>query len=188
MEDLVGVWPVPEPEVRCYFLMQSLIYYLYVLKAPCLHEAFLVWFVPLGGLSSLTSTKMMHPLPLSSVYTWGSGISTPLRLPMLNTEVIQVSLGRTQKMGVTKSGKLITWEVWWSFFFILTEFHWFFSFQFSVFISIWLYARPPRLDPVSLLCLAPLSRCRPSLSPASWRASLVSRSNRSHVVISSPPV
>uniref|UniRef100_A0A672LRI6 non-specific serine/threonine protein kinase n=1 Tax=Sinocyclocheilus grahami TaxID=75366 RepID=A0A672LRI6_SINGR len=63
-----------------------------------------------GGLSSLTSTKMMHPLPLSSVYTWGSGISTPLRLPMLNTEVIQVSLGRTQKMGVTKSGRLITWE------------------------------------------------------------------------------
>nr|AAH99988.1 NIMA (never in mitosis gene a)-related kinase 8 [Danio rerio] len=63
-----------------------------------------------GGLSSLTSSKMMHPLPLSSVYTWGSGISTPLRLPMLNTEVIQVSLGRTQKMGVTKSGRLITWE------------------------------------------------------------------------------
>lgn len=30
---------------------------------------------------------------------------------MLNTEVLQVSLGRTQKMGVTKSGRLITWEV-----------------------------------------------------------------------------
>ncbi|XP_047017451.2 serine/threonine-protein kinase Nek8 isoform X2 [Ictalurus punctatus] len=44
------------------------------------------------------------------VYTWGSGISMPLRLPMLNTEVLQVSLGRTQKMGVTKSGRLITWE------------------------------------------------------------------------------
>lgn len=56
----------------------------------------------------------MHSLPLSSVYTWGSGISTPLRLPMLNTEVVQVSLGRTQKMGVTKSGRLITWEVSWS--------------------------------------------------------------------------
>ncbi|XP_054901332.1 serine/threonine-protein kinase Nek8 isoform X4 [Poeciliopsis prolifica] len=49
-------------------------------------------------------------LPLSSVYTWGSGITAPLRLPMLNTEVLQVSLGRTQKMGVTKSGRLITWE------------------------------------------------------------------------------
>lgn len=53
----------------------------------------------------------MHSLPLSSVYTWGNGISAPLRLPMLNTEVLQVSLGRTQKMGVTKSGRLITWEV-----------------------------------------------------------------------------
>ncbi|XP_043976165.1 serine/threonine-protein kinase Nek8 isoform X2 [Gambusia affinis] len=52
----------------------------------------------------------VHSLPLSSVYTWGSGITAPLRLPMLNTEVLQVSLGRTQKMGVTKSGRLITWE------------------------------------------------------------------------------
>uniref|UniRef100_A0A674N432 Serine/threonine-protein kinase Nek8 n=1 Tax=Takifugu rubripes TaxID=31033 RepID=A0A674N432_TAKRU len=52
----------------------------------------------------------VHSLPLSSVYTWGNGISSPLRLPMLNTEVLQVSLGRTQKMGVTKSGRLITWE------------------------------------------------------------------------------
>ncbi|KAL0973198.1 hypothetical protein UPYG_G00200190 [Umbra pygmaea] len=52
----------------------------------------------------------LRSFPLSSVYTWGSGISAPLRLPMLNTEVLQVSLGRTQKMGVTKSGRLITWE------------------------------------------------------------------------------
>ncbi|GAA6225778.1 serine/threonine-protein kinase Nek8 isoform X2 [Lates japonicus] len=61
------------------------------------------------GSVGLGSGKV-HSLPLSSVYTWGSGISTPLRLPMLNTEVLQVSLGRTQKMGVTKSGRLITWE------------------------------------------------------------------------------
>uniref|UniRef100_A0A672GUF1 non-specific serine/threonine protein kinase n=1 Tax=Salarias fasciatus TaxID=181472 RepID=A0A672GUF1_SALFA len=54
--------------------------------------------------------RKLHSLPLSSVYTWGSGISPPLRLPMLNTEVLQVSLGRTQRMGVTKSGRLITWE------------------------------------------------------------------------------
>ncbi|KAM7412868.1 hypothetical protein PAMA_020317 [Pampus argenteus] len=59
---------------------------------------------------SVLATGKVHSLPLSSVYTWGSGISTPLRLPMLNTEVLQVSLGRTQKMGVTKSGRLITWE------------------------------------------------------------------------------
>ncbi|KAJ3590234.1 hypothetical protein NHX12_008188, partial [Muraenolepis orangiensis] len=55
-------------------------------------------------------TGKVRTLPLSSVYTWGSGISAPLRLPMLNTEVLQVSLGRTQRMGVTKSGRLITWE------------------------------------------------------------------------------
>ncbi|XP_047450280.1 serine/threonine-protein kinase Nek8 [Mugil cephalus] len=61
------------------------------------------------GSVGLGSGKL-HSLPLSSVYTWGSGISAPLRLPMLNTEVLQVSLGRTQKMGVTKSGRLITWE------------------------------------------------------------------------------
>ncbi|XP_018603734.1 serine/threonine-protein kinase Nek8 isoform X1 [Scleropages formosus] len=62
------------------------------------------------GLMGMGAGKMVHPHPLSSVYTWGSGISAPLRLPMLNTEVVQVSLGRTQKMGVTKSGRLITWE------------------------------------------------------------------------------
>uniref|UniRef100_A0AAQ5YWU9 non-specific serine/threonine protein kinase n=1 Tax=Amphiprion ocellaris TaxID=80972 RepID=A0AAQ5YWU9_AMPOC len=66
------------------------------------------WAVTDGSVG-LGSGKL-HSLPLSSVYTWGSGISTPLRLPMLNTEVLQVSLGRTQKMGVTKSGRLITWE------------------------------------------------------------------------------
>nr|XP_028563298.1 serine/threonine-protein kinase Nek8 isoform X2 [Podarcis muralis] len=49
------------------------------------------------------------PAP-SSVYTWGGGITLPLRLPMLNTEVVQVSTGRTQKAGVTKSGRLILWE------------------------------------------------------------------------------
>ncbi|MBN3292159.1 NEK8 kinase, partial [Polypterus senegalus] len=56
------------------------------------------------------SGKTCHPPPVSLVYTWGSGITIPLRLPMLNTEVTQVSLGRTQKTGVTVSGRLITWE------------------------------------------------------------------------------
>ncbi|XP_068173568.1 serine/threonine-protein kinase Nek8 isoform X2 [Antennarius striatus] len=60
--------------------------------------------------SVCSGSGKVHSLPLSSVYTWGSGISAPLRLPMLNTEVLQVSLGRTQRMGVTKSGRLITWE------------------------------------------------------------------------------
>ncbi|XP_054022442.1 serine/threonine-protein kinase Nek8 isoform X1 [Dryobates pubescens] len=56
------------------------------------------------------SARTGIPPPLSSIYTWGSGITTPLRLPMLNTEVMQVSAGRTQKAGVTKSGRLIMWE------------------------------------------------------------------------------
>ncbi|XP_029142645.1 serine/threonine-protein kinase Nek8 [Protobothrops mucrosquamatus] len=50
------------------------------------------------------------PPALSSIYTWGSGIANPLRLPMLNTEVVQVSTGRTQRAGVTKSGRLVLWE------------------------------------------------------------------------------
>lgn len=93
-----------------------------IFRDICSGAIILISSISPGGLSSLTSSKMMHPLPLSSVYTWGSGISTPLRLPMLNTEVIQVSLGRTQKMGVTKSGRLITWEVWCSFFVIWIEY------------------------------------------------------------------
>uniref|UniRef100_A0A8C0GR93 Serine/threonine-protein kinase Nek8 n=1 Tax=Chelonoidis abingdonii TaxID=106734 RepID=A0A8C0GR93_CHEAB len=56
------------------------------------------------------SARTGIPPPLSSIYTWGSGITTPLRLPMLNTEVVQVSAGRTQKAGITKSGRLIMWE------------------------------------------------------------------------------
>ncbi|KYO28712.1 serine/threonine-protein kinase Nek8 [Alligator mississippiensis] len=63
---------------------------------------------PRGARSGSARTGI--PLPLSSVYAWGSGISTPLRLPMLSTEVVQVSAGRTQKAGVTKSGRLVMWE------------------------------------------------------------------------------
>ncbi|XP_019401378.1 PREDICTED: serine/threonine-protein kinase Nek8 [Crocodylus porosus] len=63
---------------------------------------------PRGARSGSSRTGI--PLPLSSVYAWGSGISTPLRLPMLSTEVVQVSAGRTQKAGVTKSGRLVMWE------------------------------------------------------------------------------
>ncbi|XP_069801643.1 serine/threonine-protein kinase Nek8 isoform X1 [Dendropsophus ebraccatus] len=63
-----------------------------------------------GGRVGCSPAKPGIPPPLSSVYTWGSGITTPLRLPMLNTEVVQVSAGRTQKAGVTKSGRIIMWE------------------------------------------------------------------------------
>ncbi|KAM4700965.1 serine/threonine-protein kinase Nek8 [Discoglossus pictus] len=63
-----------------------------------------------SGRVGYSPVKPGVPPPLSSVYTWGSGITSPLRLPMLNTEVVQVSAGRTQKAGVTKSGRLIMWE------------------------------------------------------------------------------
>ncbi|KAM3854789.1 serine/threonine-protein kinase Nek8 isoform 2-T2 [Vipera latastei] len=70
---------------------------------------------PTGLLLSDTGGRAGTPRPglppaLSSTYTWGSGIAAPLRLPMLNTEVVQVSTGRTQKAGVTKSGRLVLWE------------------------------------------------------------------------------
>uniref|UniRef100_G3WP49 non-specific serine/threonine protein kinase n=1 Tax=Sarcophilus harrisii TaxID=9305 RepID=G3WP49_SARHA len=64
--------------------------------------------LPAGGPQGLPRPAI--PPPLSSVYTWGGGLSTPTRLPMLNTEVVQVSAGRTQKAGVTRSGRLIMWE------------------------------------------------------------------------------
>nr|XP_060612648.1 serine/threonine-protein kinase Nek8 [Anolis sagrei ordinatus] len=60
--------------------------------------------------SRLGSARPGLPPAPSSIYTWGSGLSAPLRLPMMNTEVVQVSTGRTQKAGVTKSGRLIMWE------------------------------------------------------------------------------
>ncbi|XP_070591604.1 serine/threonine-protein kinase Nek8 isoform X5 [Erythrolamprus reginae] len=61
-----------------------------------------------GGRSGAPRPSL--PPTFSSIYTWGSGISAPLRLPRLNTEVVQVSTGRTQKAGVTKSGRLVMWE------------------------------------------------------------------------------
>ncbi|XP_061418169.1 serine/threonine-protein kinase Nek8 isoform X1 [Lethenteron reissneri] len=50
------------------------------------------------------------PPPLSSVYMWGSGTLAPVKLAMPNTEVLQVAVGRTQRAGVTRSGRLIVWE------------------------------------------------------------------------------
>uniref|UniRef100_A0A6J0UG79 non-specific serine/threonine protein kinase n=1 Tax=Pogona vitticeps TaxID=103695 RepID=A0A6J0UG79_9SAUR len=60
--------------------------------------------------SHASSARPGLPPAPSSVYTWGGGITVPLPLPMLNAEVVQVSTGRTQKAGVTKSGRLIMWE------------------------------------------------------------------------------
>jgi len=55
---------------------------------------------------------MSKPLPLSSVMCWGGGILAPtkLQLPNNETQVEQVSIGRTQRAAVTKNGRLFVWE------------------------------------------------------------------------------
>ncbi|XP_077981565.1 serine/threonine-protein kinase Nek8-like [Glandiceps talaboti] len=59
-----------------------------------------------------SSGGLSKPPALSSVFCWGNGISFPVKLPLphSDTQVAQVSTGRTQKAGVTKSGRLIIWE------------------------------------------------------------------------------
>lgn len=55
------------------------------------------------------------PPALSSVFFWGIGVSSPVKLPLpsSDTQVTQVSTGRTQKAAVTKNGRLFVWEVIW---------------------------------------------------------------------------
>ncbi|XP_022092238.1 serine/threonine-protein kinase Nek8-like [Acanthaster planci] len=50
--------------------------------------------------------------PLSTVSFWGHGVITPVRLPLphSDTQIVQVATGRTQKVAVTKNGRLIIWE------------------------------------------------------------------------------
>ncbi|XP_013083908.2 serine/threonine-protein kinase Nek8-like isoform X1 [Biomphalaria glabrata] len=52
------------------------------------------------------------PQPLSSVFCWGGGMNTPtkLSLPNMETQVVQVAIGRTQRAAVTKNGRLFVWE------------------------------------------------------------------------------
>lgn len=49
----------------------------------------------------------------SRVYCWGDGVPTPflLPLPMSDTEIISIAIGGNQKVGITKNGFLISWEV-----------------------------------------------------------------------------
>ena len=59
------------------------------------------------------STGLTQAQPVSSIYCWGNGVTSPIRLPLphSDTQIAQVSTGRTQKAGVTKTGRLIIWEV-----------------------------------------------------------------------------
>ena len=60
-----------------------------------------------------SSDALEKPQCQSIVYYWGTGLSIPVQLPLPNheTEIIQVSAGRTQKAAVTKNGRLLIWEV-----------------------------------------------------------------------------
>ncbi|XP_059151574.1 serine/threonine-protein kinase Nek8-like isoform X2 [Physella acuta] len=61
---------------------------------------------------NVTSRDGTRPQPLSCVYCWGGGINLPIKLPLPNTEtqVEQVSTGRTQRAALTKNGRLFVWE------------------------------------------------------------------------------
>nr|XP_002126613.1 serine/threonine-protein kinase Nek8 [Ciona intestinalis] len=47
-----------------------------------------------------------------TVYCWGNGVSTPIKLPLPNsdTQVLHACVGRTQKACVTGSRRLLSWE------------------------------------------------------------------------------
>ena len=60
-----------------------------------------------------TDSLPNKPQSMSSVYCWGGGFNTPNKLPLPtnDTQVVEVSAGRTQKAAVTKNGRLFNWEV-----------------------------------------------------------------------------
>ncbi|XP_052774404.1 serine/threonine-protein kinase Nek8-like isoform X1 [Mya arenaria] len=65
-----------------------------------------------GSAVSVRESIPAKPQALSSVYCWGGGINTPIKLtlPTNDTQVIEVSAGRAQKAAVTKNGRLFNWE------------------------------------------------------------------------------
>ncbi|RUS85141.1 hypothetical protein EGW08_007105 [Elysia chlorotica] len=64
------------------------------------------------GNSTARDGMPVQPQPLSSVFWWGGGTALPTKLPLPNpeTQVVQVSAGRTQKAAVTRNGRLFVWE------------------------------------------------------------------------------
>ncbi|CAH1773932.1 unnamed protein product [Owenia fusiformis] len=60
----------------------------------------------------LDPQDVLQSKALSSVYTWGGGIMTPNKLPVpsSDTQITQISTGRSQKGAVTKNGRLFVWE------------------------------------------------------------------------------
>jgi len=64
-----------------------------------------------AGTAADLSTLLAQP-NTSTVYFWGSGVKVPalLTLPPSEQNIIQVSVGRTQKLGVTSNGRVLSWE------------------------------------------------------------------------------
>ncbi|XP_069125944.1 serine/threonine-protein kinase Nek8-like [Argopecten irradians] len=67
---------------------------------------------PHRGNKSSRDTLSSKPPAMSSVYCWGNGMMSPLKLPLptSDTQVTQVSTGRSQRAAVTKNGRLFVWE------------------------------------------------------------------------------
>ena len=79
----------------------------------CQTEIKVIYFINLICSVCCSADCLSKPLALSTVYCWGNGITVPVRLPLPNndTQVAQVSAGRTQKAAVTRNGRLLLWEV-----------------------------------------------------------------------------
>ena len=46
------------------------------------------------------------------IYVWGSGITFPMVVPQpANSPILQLSMGRTRRFGVTEDGKVAKWDV-----------------------------------------------------------------------------
>ncbi|XP_067122738.1 serine/threonine-protein kinase Nek8-like isoform X2 [Centruroides vittatus] len=62
---------------------------------------------------SAHNAKYMSQMSSSRIYCWGDSVSTPflLPLPMSDTEITTVAIGENQKVGITKNGLLISWEI-----------------------------------------------------------------------------
>ncbi|KAJ8306380.1 hypothetical protein KUTeg_016925 [Tegillarca granosa] len=80
-----------------------------IMAQPIVINALMNLHTDMGKLPYPLSSK---PPALSSVFSWGSGSASPikLQLPTSDTQVTQVSTGRTQKAAVTKNGRLFVWE------------------------------------------------------------------------------
>uniref|UniRef100_A0A8C4NCE4 non-specific serine/threonine protein kinase n=1 Tax=Eptatretus burgeri TaxID=7764 RepID=A0A8C4NCE4_EPTBU len=86
-----------------------------ILARPICMKTLLHLYTTIGSFSIRYCIILRHqqsilsPL-LSVVYMWGGDILSPLKLPVPNADIVQVALGRTQRTGITKAGKLIGWE------------------------------------------------------------------------------